>query len=125
MATNVKKFVCVSFEKEGTHFYKEAGTDPELTEVSYLQYPHRHMFKFVVKISVTDNNRELEFIKVKHRCLKYFADDFIDIDYKSCEMLCEDLYHELAYDYGKDRTYIISCYEDGENGVELIFEPTE
>lgn len=86
MATNVKKFVCVSFEKEGTHFYKEAGTDPELAEVSYLQYPHRHMFKFVVKISVTDNNRELEFIKVKHRCLKYFADDFIDIDYKSCEI---------------------------------------
>lgn len=125
MATNVKKFVCVSFEKEGTHFYKEAGTDPELAEVSYLQYPHRHMFKFVVKISVTDNNRELEFIKVKHRCLKYFADDFIDIDYKSCEMLCEDLYRELAYDYGKDRTYIISCYEDGENGAELIFEPTE
>lgn len=125
MATNVKKFVCVSFEKEGTHFYKEAGTDPELTEVSYLQYPHRHMFKFVVKISVTDNNRELEFIKVKHRCLKYFADDFIDIDYKSCEMLCEDLYYELAYDYGKDRTYIISCYEDGENGAELIFEPAE
>lgn len=123
MATNVKKFVCVSFEKEGTHFYKEAGTDPELAEVSYLQYPHRHMFKFVVKISVTDNNRELEFIKVKHRCLKYFADDFIDIDYKSCEMLCEDLYRELAYDYGKDRTYIISCYEDGENGAELIFEP--
>lgn len=125
MATNVKKFVCVSFEKDGTHFYKEAGTDPELAEVSYLQYPHRHMFKFVVKISVTDNNRELEFIKVKHRCLKYFADDFIDIDYKSCEMLCEDLYHELAYDYGKDRTYIISCYEDGENGAELIFEPAK
>ena len=125
MSANVKKFVCVSFEKEGTHFYKEAGTDPELAEVSYLQYPHRHMFKFVVKISVTDNNRELEFIKVKHRCLKYFADDFIDIDYKSCEMLCEDLYLELAYDYGKDRTYIISCYEDGENGAELIFEPAE
>ncbi len=125
MSANVKKFVCVSFEKEGTHFYKEAGTDPELAEVSYLQYPHRHMFKFVVKISVTDNNRELEFIKVKHRCLKYFADDFIDIDYKSCEMLCEDLYHELAHDYGTDRTYIISCYEDGENGAELIFEPVK
>ncbi len=117
----VTKYICVQFEKEGLHRYPEAGTDPDLVDVSFLQYPHRHMFKFHVKIGVTDNNRELEFIKVKRFCESCFDKGAIDVDYKSCEMLCEDLYQLLSAKYGHSRTYDISCYEDGENGAQLIF----
>ena len=52
-----KKYIWVTFRKEGMHRYPAAEYDKSLKtgdeyDVSFLQYPHRHMFHFKVKIQV-------------------------------------------------------------------------
>ena len=118
----VTKFVCVNFRVEGYHYYKEAGEKEELEDVSFLQYKHRHMFHFTVKVEVTENNREIEFIQLLHKCQSFFNDNTISNSGKSCEMFCDELYEKLVEVYGKDRKYFIACYEDGENGCEATYE---
>lgn len=47
------KMIWVTFRKEGMHKYPAALTDPSLAtgdeyDVSFLGYPHRHIFHFKV-----------------------------------------------------------------------------
>lgn len=115
-----KRTITVKFAVEGIHKYPEAGTNPDLADVSFLQYPHRHMFHFTVEIDVTHNNRDLEFIQVKRYCQRLF-NDIIDIDFMSCEMLCEQLIEQLSRKY-PNRNIVVSCFEDDENGSTLTYE---
>jgi len=62
--------VWVRFQKEGIHKYPVALTDPALAtgdeyDVSFLGYPHRHIFHFRVWIDVFHNDRDIEFIQFK------------------------------------------------------------
>ena len=62
--------VWVRFQKEGIHKYPAALTDPALAtgdeyDVSFLGYPHRHIFHFKVWIDVFHNDRDVEFIQFK------------------------------------------------------------
>ncbi len=63
------KMIWVTFRKEGIHKYPAAATDPNLAtgdeyDVSFLATPHRHIFHFRVWLSVTHNDRDVEFISV-------------------------------------------------------------
>ena len=42
------KLIWVTFRKEGIHKYPAALEDPKLQDVSFLGYPHRHIFHFKV-----------------------------------------------------------------------------
>ena len=58
------KMIWVTFRKEGIHKYPAALTDPNLAtgdeyDVSFLGYPHRHIFHFRVWISVQHNDRDM------------------------------------------------------------------
>ena len=60
-----KRMIWVTFRKEGIHKYPAALDDPKLStgdwdDVSFLGYPHRHIFHFKVAISVTHNDRDIE-----------------------------------------------------------------
>ena len=64
-----KRSIWVTFRKEGIHKYPAALTDPQLAtndeyDVSFLGYPHRHIFHFKVQIEVFHDDREIEIIKV-------------------------------------------------------------
>ena len=59
------RMIWVRFEKEGIHKYPAALEDPKLADVSFLGYPHRHIFHFRVSISVFHNDRDIEFIQFK------------------------------------------------------------
>ena len=64
------RFIKVSFQKEGVHFFPGADTNPkyatgEWDDVSFLGYPHRHMFHFYVTLGVEHNDRDVEFIQFK------------------------------------------------------------
>jgi hypothetical protein len=64
------KMIWVTFRKEGIHKYPAALTDANLAtgdeyDVSFLGYPHRHIFHFKVWIGVTHADRDIEFIKFK------------------------------------------------------------
>jgi hypothetical protein len=112
---NIKRFIEVSFQKEGIHKYPAALIDPKLKEVEFLGYPHRHMFHFRVRVSVTHNDRDIEFILFK-RELEQLYQGTLKIDFMSCEMLAEELIHYITLHY-PGREIEVGVSEDGENGA--------
>lgn len=113
--------IWVTFEREGIHKYPAALTDPALADVQFLGYPHRHMFQFRVAVSVVHNDRDIEFILFKRWLESLYGDGTLQLDYKSCEMIAEDLYAQIAARY-PGRTVEIDVSEDGENGATLTWE---
>ena len=116
------KMIWVTFRKEGIHKYPAAATDPNLAtgdeyDVSFLANPHRHIFHFRVWLSVTHNDRDVEFIQFKRwlEKLYYSNEGVLSLDYKSCEMMSDDLYAQISQKY-PDREIWIEVSEDGENG---------
>lgn len=118
---NAKRWIWVTFQKEGIHKYPAALDDPALAtgdeyDVSFLGYPHRHKFHFRVAISVTHNDRDIEFIQFQRWLENLYKEDVIQLDYKSCEMMSDDLFDQISAKYpGRDVKIEIS--EDGENGA--------
>lgn len=119
--TNAKRSIWVTFQRAGFHRYPAAEWDPKLSDVSYLSHRHRHLFRFRVSIEVWHNDRELEFHQVLNFCEKLFNTGSIDIDYKSVEMLADDLYLKLAARYGTQRAMEIEVSEDGECGCVIKY----
>jgi hypothetical protein len=102
------------------HRYPAAGHDPKLAsgdeyDVSFLQYPHRHMFHFKVYLEVFHDDRDVEFIQFKRWLENLYNKGTLELDFKSCEMMADDLYKEISSKY-TDRKIWIEVSEDGENG---------
>jgi hypothetical protein len=114
------KMIWVTFRKEGIHCYPAAATDPNLAtgdeyDVSFLANEHRHIFHFRVWLGVTHNDRDVEFIQFKRWLENLYKDATLSLDYKSCEMMSDDLYSEISEKY-PNREVWIEVSEDGENG---------
>jgi len=127
--------IWVTFQREGIHCYPAAATDPQLAtgdkyDVSFLANPHRHIFHFQVWIDVFHNDRDIEFIQFK-RWLEnlytgtgpYAEGRVLELDYKSCEMIADDLYIQIADRY-PGRNVVIEVSEDGENGCVIKYNLT-
>ena len=115
-----KKMIWVTFQKEGLHKYPAALDDPNLAtgdeyDVSFLGYIHRHIFKFRISIEVFHDDRDIEFIQFKRWLEKLYAESTLTLDFKSCEMISDDLYLQISERY-PSRDVIIEVSEDGENG---------
>ena len=122
MAKEHKNYIWVTFAKEGIHKYPAALTDPELKEVEFLGYPHRHMFHFKVEIEVFHDDRDIEFILFKRELESlYNQKDVMSLDYKSCEMIARDLAKYIQTKY-PNRALSISVAEDNENGCRLTWD---
>ena len=122
----MKKMIWVTFRKEGIHKYPAALTDPNLAtgdeyDVSFLGYPHRHMFHFKVSIEVFHDDRDIEFIQFKRWLENLYKGSILALDFKSCEMIAEDLYTQINARY-PGRAVTIEVSEDGENGCYIQFE---
>ena len=116
--------IWVKFQLEGIHKYPAALIDPELSDVSFLGYPHRHMFHFKVAIEVFHDNRDIEFIQFKRWLISLYGgsnEPTLQLDYKSCEMIADDLYEQIADKY-PGRTVEIEVSEDNENGCNIKYE---
>lgn len=121
---NSKKLIWVTFQQEAIHRYPAALTDPKLKtgdeyDVSFLGHPHRHVFHFRVAIEVFHDDRDIEFIQFK-RWLQSLVKS--ELDYKSCEMISDDLYAAIAARY-PGREVRIEVSEDGENGSWCEYSP--
>lgn len=117
--------IWVTFQKEGIHCYPDAATDPLLAtgdayDVSFLANPHRHIFHFRVWIDVFHNDRDIEFIQFKRWLENLYASGTLALDYKSCEMMADDLYIRIAERY-PEREVKIEVSEDGENGCLIYY----
>jgi hypothetical protein len=120
--------IWITFQKEGIHKYPAAATDPLLAtgdeyDVSFLGVPHRHIFHFRVWIDVLHNDRDIEFIQFKRWLENLYRDSILQLDYKSCEMMADDLYLQIADRY-PDRSVWIEVSEDGENGALIKYNTT-
>ena len=122
------RMIWVTFTKEGIHKYPAALTDPALAtgdeyDVSFLGHPHRHIFHFRVWIDVLHNDRDIEFIQFKRwlESLYNGQGSVLSLDYKSCEMISDDLYLQISARY-PNRSVWIEVAEDGENGALIKYE---
>lgn len=124
--SEAKRQIWVTWQREGIHKYPAALTDPALADVQFLGYPHRHMFHFRVWIDVFHNDRDLEFIQFKRWCESLYSSDnsVLSLDHKSCEMIADDLYIQIAQRY-PGRVVHIEVAEDGENGALIKYELTK
>jgi len=110
-----QKFIWVTFQKEGIHCYPDA---PE--GVEFLAYPHRHIFHFRVDLQVFHDDRDVEFILFKRELEALYTEGTLELDYKSCEMMADDLAEYIQESYpGRDLK--ISVSEDNENGAECYY----
>ena len=122
--------IWITFRKEGIHCYPAAATDPLLAtgdeyDVSFLANPHRHIFHFRVSIDVFHNDRDIEFIQFKRWLEALYSGEgaVLELNYKSCEMIADDLYIQIAERY-PDRNVDIEVSEDGENGCVVHYNLT-
>lgn len=104
--------VYAHLEVEGVHWW----ADCPLEEVSYLKYPHRHIFHIDAYAYVSHSDRDIEFIVLKHKIADYLKEKYWDKTWKllkfggmSCEMIAKELIAEF-------NLYKCHVSEDGENG---------
>ena len=119
--------IWVTWQKEGIHKYPAALDDPKLAtgdwdDVSFLGYPHRHMFHFRVGIQVFHEDRDIEFIQFSRWCQRLYDNGVLELDYRSCEMIADALAEQIADKY-PGRYITIEVAEDGENGQISRYEP--
>jgi hypothetical protein len=131
-----ERMIWVTFKKEGIHKYPAALDDPKLAtgdwdDVSFLGYPHRHIFHFRVSIEVFHDDRDIEFIQFKRWLERLYSGtgeksietdgQVLVLDYKSCEMIADELYETINNKY-PHRKVIIEVSEDGENGCTITYD---
>ena len=110
-----QKFIWVTFQREGIHQYPNA---PE--EVSFLKYPHRHIFHFKVELEVMHDDRDVEFILFKRELERLYSTNTLKLFNMSCEMICDELANYIQPRYPA-RDLIITVSEDGENGATCYY----
>lgn len=100
---------------EGVHCWKTC----DLEEVDYLKYPHRHLFVIKAYATVNHDDRDIEFIQLKHRIWEYLRFNYFDVKFnvcnfgsKSCEMIGIELLHNVNLNLNR-----VEVSEDGENGA--------
>ena len=119
--TATNKMIWVTFSREGIHRYPAALEDPKLKtgdeyDVSFLGHPHRHIFHFKVYIEVFHDDRDIEFIQFKRWLNNLYNQGELQLDYKSCEMIADDLYLNINSKYPGRKVWI-EVSEDNENGI--------
>lgn len=104
--------VFCTLQVEGVHHWPTC----DLKEVEYLKHPHRHMFHIKAFKKVSHEDRDCEFICLKHQVevllMKFYNPELRlhDFGAQSCEMIASSLWSALGLE---------SCEvsEDGENGA--------
>ena len=113
------KLIFCTFSIEGFHLWKEASA---YSSEEYLAFKHRHIFYFKCSASVTDSDREIEFISMRRSIKEYLITTYgepCNFNNMSCEKIAEIVIIFMRSKYGK-RTYLVSVSEDNENGSEII-----
>lgn len=103
---NTEVFCTLQFE--AVHSWPNCN----ITEVDYLRLPHRHLFHIKAYKRVSHDDRDVEFIQLKHQIQRYLLKKYPDFDIgpQSCEMLAKELI--TAFKLSK-----CEVSEDNENGA--------
>ncbi len=120
MRTKMKnnKRIWVTFQIEGLHKWPDAVEHPG---VEFLANEHRHMFHFRVDLQVWHDDREVEFILFKRELEGLYNKGTLQLNYKSCEMMADELAEYVKLQYS-GRDFTIEVSEDGENGCVVEYK---
>lgn len=113
--------IYVTFQKEGIHHYPAAASSENLQDVSFLGFPHRHMFHFKVHIQVFHDDRDIEFIQFKRWCESLYNEGTLMLNSKSVEMIADELFEKINETY-PNRDVVIEVSEDNENGCVKTYD---
>ena len=105
--------VYCTLQVEGTHNWP----DCPFPEVDYLKVPHRHVFHVKAYKRVLHDDRDVEFIMLKHEIEKHLKDKYYDESKKLCVFgakSCEMIASELCTAFKLTRCDVS---EDNENGA--------
>ena len=106
----MKSFIWVTAEKSMLHCYPDAPS-----EVHYLKYEHRHLFKVRAYIQI-EESRDIEFMDFKNYIENVLGLCKQELPiYKSCENISDFIYEQIKNKY-PNRDIKIEVSEDGENG---------
>ena len=113
--SNITSEVFCTLQIEGIHNWPGCPFD----EVAYLRDPHRHLFFIKAYKAVNHDDRDTEFIMLKHEIQQYFRHNYYKSHLKCClfgAMSCEMIARELIDNFGLTRCEVS---EDNENGAIL------
>lgn len=106
---------------EGVHYFSGAPS-----EVVYLRQPHRHMFNVMIELEVKHDDREVEFIMLKHRLREWLQKHCVDgvwpMGAMSCEQVASRVIDMVGHMYSNRRWIKVTVDEDGENGASVETE---
>lgn len=115
-----RTLIGITTKVEGFHYF--AGAVENFgKEVTFLEFPHRHLFGIECKALVNHNDRDKEFILLKREVIDYLYKKYAheealtpvcDFGGMSCEMIAEDLLKRFDFEY-------VKVDEDGENYAEV------
>lgn len=75
---------------------------------------------FTVSIEVFYNDGGIEVMRFKDWLKQICSQLFMDFNFKSCEMMADDLYDQIASTY-PNRDVIINIRDDEDNGVTINY----
>jgi len=110
----MKVTVIAKFQFEGLHYWPLCPHE----EVEYLKHPHRHVFFVEAEKLVSHDDRDTEFIMLKHRALELIQklypvkDGLHTLGTSSCEQIAKSLIIGLGL-------CSASVFEDNENGAKV------
>lgn len=116
-----KTQVYCKVDVEGLHHWPNCN----INEVEYLKHPHRHMFHIVAYKSVNHDDRDIEFICLKHQIKEWLEEQFFDTTYRMCNFghhSCESLALMIIKQFDLD---CCDVSEDNENGAIVTTVTTE
>lgn len=120
----MERTIVVKTQYEGIHCWPEA---PD--EVKFLRSLHRHIFNIEVEVEVHNDDRDIEFIMLKHQINHWLSLQFDDngvwqMGRLSCEQVAE-MVIDLVQERLRNTTRKITCRidEDGENGAIVTYRP--
>jgi hypothetical protein len=100
------KQIIIKTQFEGFHQWLKAPSD-----YTYLRNAHRHMFYIEARKTVTDSDREIEFIDLKRKVTNYCRVTYEGKIFGfSCEHIAEHLLKQFDFDS-------VQVMEDNENGA--------
>ena len=109
----MNQYIVIKTQFEAIHKWE----DCPIKEVAFLKYPHRHIFYVIMKWQIFHNNRDKEFIYIKHKVEKYIRQNFEKKDLGN--LSCEQISNKLAKKFPD--VFFISIFEDNENGTETFY----
>lgn len=112
----MKTTITIRLQVEGVHRWAKCPHE----DVKFLRDFHRHIFYIECEKQVFHDDRDVEFIQFKRELEKLYNTGVMQLDYKSCEMMAQDLAKYIQSKYA-NRDLIIDISEDGENGCVIEY----